>query len=360
MKDRKLDYLDALKGLAILAVTMIHTGGGDLPGIVGKIGSEGARGVQMFFVISGMLTYHSLHNFFPERKSMTFKTVMRWYWKKVIRLVPMYYIAIFISMMTGSWSVYWLGTEGHVTIKNILAHIFLVHGLFPHYTDSVLGVDWYLGVLWIFILLSPIIYRFIDSFEKSVIFAVAVFILNPWLNSQLALMLPIEKDPIIYYMYAGTFGPLCQFLIYVFGIILYYCIKKLQEVEIKHRKILSYVLLLLGMILLYGQINGAESIYRLSRQEMFGLWFCIIIVSQEIHATVLINNPLFRVFGKFSYGIYLFQFIWLNFYERYIHYQGLFDWTVKYIMSIFALLGISYLLTRVCDRPIKKMCKIVE
>lgn len=150
MEKRNIGYIDALKGLAILGVTMVHTGGSSLPGIFGRIGSSGARGVQLFFLISGMLAFSSLANFFPKRDEISFFNIFTWYRKKIIRLIPMYYLAIICSMLTRSWSTYWLGNEGHVTIKNLLAHIFFVHGLFPHYTDSILGVDWYLGVLVIF------------------------------------------------------------------------------------------------------------------------------------------------------------------------------------------------------------------
>ena len=37
---KPLGYIDALKELAIIAVTMVHTGGGGLPGIFGRIGEN--------------------------------------------------------------------------------------------------------------------------------------------------------------------------------------------------------------------------------------------------------------------------------------------------------------------------------
>ena len=157
MKGKNIGYIDALKGLAILGVTMVHTGGDTLPGIFGRIGARGARGVQMFFIISAMLTFSSLSKFFPKREDIRIDQVLEWYKKKVLRLMPMYYLAIICSMLTESWSVHWLGNEGRVTVKNIIAHICFTHGFFPHYTNSVLCVDWYLGVLVIFIIISPLL-----------------------------------------------------------------------------------------------------------------------------------------------------------------------------------------------------------
>lgn len=355
MKDGKYGYINALKGLAILAVTMVHAGGGYLPGIFGRIGNDGARGVQLFFILSGMLAFGSLERFCGSGRKMTVKTAMRWYGKKLLRLLPLYYLALLISMLTGSWSPHWLGTEGRVTIGNLLAHILMLHGFFPHYTDSVLWIEWYLGCLWIFYLVTPILFRYIDSLEKSLVFGVAAYIVMPWMNTVLSVLLPIDDDPHIYCTYLSTFGPPSQFLVYVFGVILYFAVKRIRETKVERPAILSYALLILALIALYGQVNGAASLYRLSRHEMFGLWFSLIVLSQALHSCRIIDNRFFGIIGEYSYGIYLFQFIWLLFYDRYIRYTGRFDWTVKYLVSVAALFAIAFLLSRFYERPVVRM-----
>ena len=357
MEKNEYGYINALKGIAIMGVTMVHVGGQYLPGCFGKIGYDGARGVQIFFLISAMLAFKSLSRSFPDRK-MSAKGILQWYAKKLIRILPLYYLAILVSMLTQSWNTYWLGTEGHVTVKNLIAHILMLHGFIPHYTDSVLGVDWYLGCLWIFLLLSPFLYRIIDSFEKSVIFAVIVYLVNPVLNLILAGMLPMDSDPGIYQAYIEFFGPFSEFLIYVTGIVLFFVTGRIQRKELQNKKLLSYSILILAVTLLWGQINGAASLWRLSRIEMFGLFFAMIIVSQSICPSVLIDNPFFRLFGKYSYGIYLFQFIWIYFYERYINYTGPLDWTIKYVSSLAALLAISVLVTAFIEKPLQEKLKI--
>lgn len=129
-KVTKKGYVDALKGLAIILVTLIHVGGADLPGIWGRIGSQGARGVQMFFVISSMLAFTSLEKVFPVRKDMKVKKAGVWLLQKYLRLIPMYYLAIIISLLTGSWNGYYLGNEGYVTCKNVITHVLFLHGFF--------------------------------------------------------------------------------------------------------------------------------------------------------------------------------------------------------------------------------------
>lgn len=357
MKEDNLEYVDALKGIAIIAVTLVHSGGGGLPGIWGRIGNDGARGVQMFFVISGMLAFRSLDHYY-KHQDITIKSALRWYVKKFLRIVPLYYLALLMSLVAKTWSPYWLGSEGHVTINNILAHIFLLHGLFPHYTDSILSVEWYLGCLWLFFLVSPLLFKYIDTLGKSVIFGVFLYIVQPLLSAKLAVVVPIGEDSQIYDAYVGTFGPPKQFLVYMFGIILYFVIKRLKDLNIDCITALSYALLIFGIIALYGQVNDASTIYRLSRDEMFGLWFFVIILSQALHSSRLIVNPVFKIFGKYSYGIYLFQFVWLKSYDRYINYSGKNDGEVRFLISLAVLLGISYILTSFFEKPlIKRVCR---
>lgn len=352
-------YLDALKGIAIIAVTLIHVGGADLPGIVGVIGREGARGVQMFFVVSAMLAFSSLERIFPTRKDMNLKRIGIWLLSKYFRLFPMFYLAMIISMLTGSWSGYWLGNEGHVTGKNIITHILFLHGFFPHYTDSVLGVEWYLGVLVIFYVVTPIIFYYIDSLEKSIVLLIGVQIVIPWINNKIAVFFPLSTDRYIYDTFIGTFGPLANMYVYCLGIVVYFILKKLDacKIEVNKRKILSYSLLIFCLMMLWGQINGNNSLYHLSYYDMFGIWFCIIIISQSIHSCIIIDNPFFRLCGKYSYGMYLLQFIWIRFYNKYMHLNWGNPILTKFVISVLGLLGLSYAMIRFIDTPIQKKLK---
>lgn len=138
-----------MKGIAICSVIMAHTGANALPSILGMAGGNGNRGVQLFFVISGYLTFLSLQN--------NKESVVGWWVKKFIKLLPLYYIALIISTFGGGQSA-WLGSEGHISGLNFIAHLFLLHGFIPHYCNSIIGGEWYLGTLVIFYMLAPFLY----------------------------------------------------------------------------------------------------------------------------------------------------------------------------------------------------------
>lgn len=348
------NYIDSLKGLAILAVTMIHTGGSHLSGTLGQIGDAGARGVQLFLLISGMLAFASLRHAFPDRSSMNIQSVGRWLMRKWFRLFPIYYLGILIIMVTRTWSVYWLGTEDHVTICNLVSHLLFLHGLFPHYANSIFGVEWYLGVYALFLLIVPLLYRFIDSLGKSMLLLLVVHIVAPRLNEYLIRGLPMAEDPTVYDTYVHNWGLLCQLPVLCMGIVLYYTIQCLNRVHSMDSVIISYALLALSLYMLYGQIQGANDLYNASVYEMYALWFGMMIISQTIHACPIIDNPIFRACGRHSYVMFLFQFIWLNAYSRYISPYVGDAWIVKFSVSVVALLVIAILLERYVDQPIQK------
>ena len=353
LDEKRSEYLTALKGLATIMVLIVHTGAGSLPDIFGEIGNDGARGVQLFFVISGILAFRSLDTFFRDRK-ITIKGILHWYLKKYYRLAPLYYLAIIVSMLTASWSPWWLGSEGHVTLKNMIAHIFLLHGLVPHYTDSVLYIEWYIGVLWIFYLLSPWIFWIINSFEKSVIFTIMVYLINPFLKARLATIFPVDQDSYIYNEFLSNFGPLNQILVFCFGIILYFAILRIQDKQYNNKSI-SSMLLILSLIWLFCLIDGGDCIFRLTRNEMFGLCFAILILSQAIHSSKIVCNPFFMLLGKYSYGIYLFQFFLLKHYDKYIRDNGYLEWFSRFVICLIAFTGIAVILDKLYEKPLNKI-----
>ncbi len=60
---KKLDYIDALRGLAILGVIMVHSiSDSNLPFIVERIFGQGARGVQLFYLASAFTLFLSFSN----------------------------------------------------------------------------------------------------------------------------------------------------------------------------------------------------------------------------------------------------------------------------------------------------------
>lgn len=149
-RSNRLVEVDALRGLAALAVVLFHytTRFTDLfPSTVQPIVAypDGHYGVGLFFVISGFVIFMTLD-----------KTVfpMDFVVSRFSRLFPTYWAAIFLTFGI----THWLGLPGKlVDIDSALVNMLMVHGLFriPH----VDGVYWTLEVELLFYSGMFLLYR---------------------------------------------------------------------------------------------------------------------------------------------------------------------------------------------------------
>lgn len=116
----KLRYIDSLRGLAILAVLMVHCGQYGInkyPDLIANIINTGGRGVQLFFVASAFTLFLSL-----ARRSETVKS--NFYIRRFFRIAPMYYLGIaYYLMQDGYGPRYWLGDAPGITSWHIFANV---------------------------------------------------------------------------------------------------------------------------------------------------------------------------------------------------------------------------------------------
>ena len=163
----KKNWIDGMKGIAICGVVMVHSGGANLPFPIGKIAGLGQFGVQLFFMISAYLTFLSIEKHISNEFNL--KNAYKWVISKIVRLIPLWYLALLLYTVLIGGNSWWLGSEGKISLGNFLTHILFLHGLFPHYTDSIMGVEWYLGVLVLFYIISPLLYKVIKNLRSAII-----------------------------------------------------------------------------------------------------------------------------------------------------------------------------------------------
>lgn len=88
--------LDGIRALAVVAVLLAHFFA-RLP--LGDVDQIGRAGVRIFFVLSGFLITRILLDY---RERMTIGEAARtFYWRRLLRLVPPYYFAIFVAVCLG-------------------------------------------------------------------------------------------------------------------------------------------------------------------------------------------------------------------------------------------------------------------
>lgn len=104
MKDRvrrekilnnKLTFLEALRGYAILGVVLTHSTQKltNLPQWLDNIGIQGARGVQLFFIVSAFTLFYSLSRKHPTHSI----DVKDFFIRRFFRIAPAFYFAFLIT-----------------------------------------------------------------------------------------------------------------------------------------------------------------------------------------------------------------------------------------------------------------------
>lgn len=225
----------------------------------------------------------------------------------------------------------------------------------PHYINSIIGGEWYLGTLVIFYMIAPLLYKYINTLERafySFIGSVALSCLNV-IISQVGV--PVQ-DSNIYFAYIRSFSLFSQLPVIMIGVILFFLFHKCAILDkVENKKFFSYSILCLSILMLVGELYEKNSLIILSTAARYGIWFGGVIISQMIWQSGIINNIVFQKLGKNSYPIYLFHILLITCYNKFIIFDfgdGIINWAVKYMVVLIFSYLISILASRCIDKPI--------
>ena len=151
MDDRgRLAYLDALRAVAILGVVMMHSGLAEYAGpTLWLFMISGARGVQLFFVISGFAMMYAWHA--QKNPSAT-----AFFIRRFCRIAPMYYVGIVGTLVFFGYSARYWAPDG-IGPTDIVVNLSFLHAWFPNAMSSVVAGGWSIGDEMMFYLLVPLI-----------------------------------------------------------------------------------------------------------------------------------------------------------------------------------------------------------
>ncbi|WP_091134607.1 acyltransferase family protein [Flavobacterium anhuiense] len=93
IKLEMLDYIDVIRGIAILMVVITHTaqqGLVKLPHLLSVFLSFGARGVQIFVIASAFTLFRS----YKKRNKIEKSPVKNFFIRRFFRIAPIYYLGI--------------------------------------------------------------------------------------------------------------------------------------------------------------------------------------------------------------------------------------------------------------------------
>ena len=146
-------YFELLRGLTILMIIIVHSYQMyTLPSYARVVQRFGMMGCQIFFFISG---------FFSLRLFSNKSDIWNIYKKKLLRIVPAYWLAIFLGAIVVVLCTIVEGVNNTgivLSSKTVIPNILLVNGIIPGDTNNnVVRGGWFVGTLIILYYLTPII-----------------------------------------------------------------------------------------------------------------------------------------------------------------------------------------------------------
>lgn len=348
----KFDYIDSLRGIAILAVVMIHTaqwGTHIVPPIMGRIISEGARGVQLFYLASAFTLFLS----FKRRFAKENKPIRNFFIRRFFRIAPMYYLGIiYFLWQYGFGSRNWLGGEENITVLNILSNVLFLHGFNPQWINSLVPGGWSIGVEMTFYALLPILFHKIKNLNQAFYFFIFTLLFRFVLQFVLHKLHVIpSKELWDYYLF--LYFP-SQLPIFSLGVIMYFVvIESASWTNISGKA----VLLLSGMVLfqlLTGKLFFPNHI-------LFGIGFLFLGIGLSRYNFKLMVNPIVDYIGRISFSMYLVHFAvlyWLN-QLSFIDYSanGPLNYIIRYCLVVMITILISTFFYRVIEVPFQNIGK---
>lgn len=283
----RIDSLDTLRGLALVMVAAIHCSQSyeSAFGISNLLAPYGSLGVQLFFIISGftmLLTFGS---------QFSSSIVGAFYIRRIARIVPLFWIAIFGYLWLDGLSTRFWAPNG-IHWSEIISTFLFLNGFMPQAINAIVPGGWSIAVEMQFYFIFPVFaYLFIRrQLKTSYIYLLIVVIYGPgliisrwYLTDAIRPLLQINEYPLItsfFYFWLPN-----QLLCFGFGFLLY------EQIEKSTFNTL-----------------GASLLVTASLLTSLGLAILFLFLMSYFVLSNRLSLDLLRRIGTASYAMYLMQF----------------------------------------------------
>lgn len=342
METKKYQYIDSLRGIAVLLVILVHiylvldntTEYFEPGGLLLEVVRNGAYGVQLFFIVSAFTLMMSHYNRLEEpNKNRNF------FIRRFFRIAPMYYLAI-IYFTLDKYLQFNLADPDFsaIPLRSLLSNVFFTNALIPEHTNNYVPGGWSVSVEFLFYFTLPFICKKVKTFNSALV----LFLIT--------LTFAIIIDPYIkahtYHPYFHEYNFFVQLPVFPLGIMAYFYLNREQH-EIKP---VSWIFLaILVMIFCY---------VAMPKNIMFSFVFVLLLIIQSKYRFRLLSNKVLASVGKVSFSMYLVHFAVIYLFNRFhfshvIEVSGFEFCLINFILMYVIVAGLTYLISSVTYRAVE-------
>lgn len=338
---KRYQYLDSLRGIAIIGVVMTHVGQAvpHAPEMLVSFARFGLRGVQLFFMVSALTLCLVTR---PETL-----VPARFYIRRYFRVAPMFYLAaLFYLLLSSVGGVNF--APNTVYPIDIVSTLLFVHGLNPHGINNVVPGGWSIASEAIFYAAFPFVIAYANGPRKWLALtfaALALALLNSAMPRLLSLPDPMWKD-FFHFDFINNLPSFCT------GILIF---AVLQHVNARLPPTLNIagIIFVIAASIVIGCISSRIQGDQLLIVPVLGL---LVYIAATSAPPIFVNRWL-SFMGEISFSVYLVHFAVL-------HALGNLGWTglspafrvvCLYCLTLAIASLVAWLCYRWIERPMTKV-----
>ena len=308
----RLDWIDVLRGIAILMVILIHVGTSceALQSSIKNFTDYGSRGVQLFFIVSAFTLFRAVSQKFGAKS---------FYIRRYARIAPMFFLAmIFYAIMSYfGWGKQAFNEGG---ISTYMLVIPFLQGLSPYGYNSLVPGGWSVACEFLFYYSLPFLAFFCGGFRSTlVVLCLSLIEAGIWTRLYQGHIAAFFSGPTAPLDPNGLVGDFTNFAffyqlpVFVSGMLLVY----VNADAVLHSCATSKIwrgairaLPYLALIILLAAAASGNAALQSRTVTIFVLFF--LVLGFRLSPRNLLVNKAIILIGKYSYSIYLVHFVFLD------------------------------------------------
>ncbi|URQ76160.1 MAG: acyltransferase [Candidatus Ochrobactrum gambitense] len=289
---KRLDFLDAARGLAVIYVVIFHAIFVPYPNLAYPAWMDsfirfGGSGVLLFFVISGF----SLCLTMPKHLNST-APMLSYAVARLFRIAPLFYVLLVLTLFR---DYYFRGIDR--SLSEVIASIFFVFNFNPEWSKGIVWASWTIGVEMPFYALFPVLYFWANSTTKKIVLALAFAIATYFFKINVVNSLPQELQ--------GNYSSM-NFIknmpVFIIGMIAFDYFQKSHS----ENKQTGYIIIVLSLLLLaLLATNPAFGYPYVDGKQLQGVAYASLLIGMSISPVKLLVNRVTTYYSKICYSAYL-------------------------------------------------------